>query len=91
VLVGATIPTSLYPTYQNRYGFSAGVRAIVFNLSDQVDRRRLVLSTLGLVAMGSAIFVLAQSVGWLFVARMLQGLGAGVTIDSEIASSPRFI
>jgi hypothetical protein len=41
--------------------------------------------------MGSAIFVLAQSVGWLFVAWMLQGLGAGVTTGSEIASSPRFI
>jgi hypothetical protein len=41
--------------------------------------------------MGSAILVLAQSVGWLFVARMLQGSGAGVTIGSEITSSPRFI
>jgi MFS family permease len=104
VLVGATIPTSLYPTYQNRYGFSAGVLTIVFALcvvaalsslifegSIGPGRRPSVLSTLGLVAMGSAVFVLAQGVGWLFVARVLQGLGAGVTIGAEVAPSPRFI
>jgi MFS family permease len=41
--------------------------------------------------MGSAVFVLAQGVGWLFVARVLQGLGAGVTIGAEVAPSSRFI
>ena len=32
MLEGATIPTLLYPTYQHRYGFSAGVRTIVIIL-----------------------------------------------------------
>jgi predicted MFS family arabinose efflux permease len=101
VLVGATIPTSLYPIYQNRFGFSAGVLTMVFAmymvaalfslifvgpLSDRVGRRRVLLPALGLVAMGSVVFLVAQGVGWLFVGRVLQGLGAGATIGTAVAT-----
>ena len=90
LLVGATIPTPLYPIYQGRFGFSAGVLTVVFAaymvmalfslitfgpLSDRVGRRRVLLPALGLAAMGSVVFVFAQGVGWLLVARVLAGLG----------------
>src|SRR5215211_732766 len=67
LLVGATIPTPLYPIYQYRFGFSVGVLTVVFALymvtalfslifvgplSDRVGRRRVLLPALGLAAMG---------------------------------------
>lgn len=101
VLAGATIPTALYPIYQNLFGFSAGVLTIVFAmymvaalfslvfagpLSDRIGRRRVLLPALALAAMGSAVFVFAQDVGWLFVARVLQGVGAGAIIGTAVAA-----
>lgn len=101
LLVGATIPTPLYPIYQGRFGFSAGVLTVVFAaymvmalfslitfgpLSDRVGRRRVLLPALGLAAMGSVVFVFAQGVGWLLVARVLQGLGVGATLGTAVAT-----
>jgi len=101
LLVGATIPTPLYPIYQERFGFSAGVLTVVFAaymvmalfsliifgpLSDRVGRRRVLALALGLAAMGSVAFVFAQGVGWLLVARVLQGLGVGATLGTAVAT-----
>ena len=101
LLVGATIPTPLYPIYQERFGFSAGVLTVVFAaymvmalfsliifgpLSDRVGRRRVLLPALGLAAMGFVAFVFAQGVGWLLVARVLEGLGVGATLGTAVAT-----
>jgi predicted MFS family arabinose efflux permease len=101
LLVGATIPTPLYPIYQDLFGFSAGVLTIVFAvymvtalfslvtlgpLSDRVGRRRVLLPALGLAATGSTVFLFAQDVGWLLVARALQGLGVGATLGTAVAT-----
>ena len=101
LLAGATIPTPLYPIYQDRFAFSTGVLTVVFAvyvagvvvclvfvgpLSDRVGRRRVLLPALGMAAMGSAVFVLAQGVGWLLVARMLQGFGVGATLGTAVAA-----
>jgi predicted MFS family arabinose efflux permease len=101
LLVGATIPTPLYTIYQGRFGFSAGVLTVVFTvymvaalvclifvgpLSDRVGRKRVLLPALGLAIAGSAVFVFAQGVGWLLVARVLQGLGVGATLGTAVAT-----
>jgi MFS family permease len=101
LLVGATIPTPLYPIYQDLFGFSAGVLTIVFAvymvtalfslvtlgpLSDRVGRRRVLLPALGLAATGSTVFLFAQDVGWLLVSRALQGLGVGATLGTAVAT-----
>lgn len=101
LLVGATIPTPLYPLYQDLFGFSAGVLTVVFAmymvtalfslitfgpLSDRVGRRRVLLPALGVAAMGSAVFLFAQDVGWLLIARLLQGLGVGAALGTAIAT-----
>jgi MFS family permease len=101
LLMGATIPTPLYPIYQDLFGFSAGVLTVVFSvymvtallslitfgpLSDRVGRRRVLLPALGLAAMGSGVFVFAQGVGWLLAARVLQGLGVGATLGTAVAT-----
>jgi predicted MFS family arabinose efflux permease len=105
LLVGATIPTPLYPIYQDRFGFSVGVLTVVFALymvtalfslifvgplSDRVGRRRVLLPALGLAAMGSVVFLLAQDVGWLLVARGLQGLGVGAALGTAVATLTEF-
>lgn len=105
LLVGATIPTPLYPVYQDLFGFSAGVLTIVFAvymitalfslifvgpLSDRVGRRRVLLPALGLAAMGSAVFLFAQDVGWLLAARILQGLGVGAALGTAVATLTEF-
>jgi len=99
--VGATIPTPLYPIYQERFGFSSGVLTVVFAvymvtalfslifvgpLSDCVGRRRVLLPALGLAAMGSMVFLFTQGVGWLLAARVLQGLGVGATLGTAVAT-----
>ena len=101
LLVGATIPTPLYPVYQDLFGFSAGVLTIIFAvymimalfslifvgpLSDRVGRRRVLLPALGLAAIGSAVFLFAQDVGWLLAARILQGLGVGAALGTAVAT-----
>ena len=99
--MGATIPTPLYPIYQERFGFSSGVLTVVFAvymvtalfslifvgpLSDRVGRRRVLLPALGLAAMGSMVFLFTQGVGWLLAARVLQGLGVGATLGTAVAT-----
>ena len=99
--MGATIPTPLYPIYQERFGFSSGVLTVVFAvymvtalfslifvgpLSDCVGRRRVLLPALGLAAMGSMVFLFTQGVGWLLAARVLQGLGVGATLGTAVAT-----
>lgn len=101
LLMGATIPTPLYPIYQDLFGFSAGVLTVVFAvymvtalfsliafgpLSDRVGRRRVLLPALGVAATGSAVFLFAQDVGWLLVARVLQGLGVGAALGTAVAT-----
>jgi MFS family permease len=46
----------------------------------------VLLPALGLAAMGSVVFVFAQGVGWLLVARVLQGLGVGATLGTAVAT-----
>jgi len=101
LLVGATIPTPLYPVYQDLFSFSAGLLTIIFAvymitalfslvfvgpLSDRVGRRRVLLPALALAATGSAVFLFAQDVGWLLAARILQGLGVGAALGTAVAT-----
>jgi MFS family permease len=52
---------------------------VVFGrLSDHVGRRPVLLAGLGAAAGGLALFAAASSIGWLFAARVLQGLAVGM-------------
>lgn len=46
----------------------------------------MLLPALGLAAMGSAVFLFAQDVGWLLAARVLQGLGVGAALGTAVAT-----
>jgi predicted MFS family arabinose efflux permease len=92
VMLGATMPTPLYPLYEQRFGFGGLTVTVVFatyavgvvgalllagGLSNDVGRRPILFAGLGLAAASSAVFLI-DSVPALFVGRVLSGLSAGV-------------
>ena len=93
VMLGATLPTPLYPIYEQRLGFGGLVVTLVFaayavgvalalvlfgRLSDQIGRRAVLLPGLVLAAVSSAVFLVPGGVAALVVGRVLSGLSAGV-------------
>ena len=93
VMMGTTLPTPLYPLYEERFGFGTafttqlfaiyalGVIAalIVFGrLSDSLGRRPVL--SLGVVfSIASAVlFVIGSNLGLLLTGRILSGLAAGI-------------
>ncbi|GAA2812517.1 MFS transporter [Saccharopolyspora taberi] len=92
LLTGTNLPTPLYQDYERTFGFSPLVVTLVFAayvaalipslliagpLSDAVGRRPVLLPAVGLAALGALAFAMAAGTGWLFVARILQGMALG--------------
>ncbi|WP_326836243.1 MFS transporter [Amycolatopsis rhabdoformis] len=90
--VGNNVPSALYALLRTTFGFSALVQTLLYAvavavivpallvagpLSDTVGRRPLMLFGLGAFLLGDVVFALATGTGWLFAARVLQGLGMG--------------
>jgi MFS family permease len=91
--MGSTILTPLYPIYRRGFGFSelvvteiyavyvvGNLAALCFlgRLSDQIGRRRATLGALTLTLVSAVLFLGAAGTAWLFSARVLNGLGAGL-------------
>ena len=92
LLAGTNIPTPLYGHYASAFGFGPATVTAVFAvyvaalvpsllfvgpLSDAIGRRRVLLPAIALGVAGVALFAGAQSVGWLYAARVVQGLALG--------------
>jgi MFS family permease len=90
---GAAAPTPLYGIYQDQLRFSAITLTAVFaiyalvllltllvsgSVSDYLGRRRVILAALTVTAGAYAVFLATPSVGVLFAARALQGVGVGI-------------
>src|ERR1700691_3955302 len=88
----AGAPTPLYGVYQAQLRFSATTLTAVFasyalvllltllvfgSVSDYLGRRRVILVALTVTAGACVVFLAAHSVGLLFAARALQGVGVG--------------
>src|SRR5437588_3116237 len=70
----------------NAYGLSFAVLLMTgAALGDRFGRRRLFVGGLALFALASAACALASSVGWLIVARAVQGAGAAVIAPVSLA------
>jgi MFS family permease len=91
--IPSTLPTPLYPLYRQQFGFSElivtaiyasyviGNLAVLFvfgRLSDQIGRRPTSLAAGGILVLSTLCFLAADSAGWLFAARILNGLAAGL-------------
>lgn len=92
VLAASGVPSPLYRVYAQEFGFSSGVLTVVFavyaiallaallvvgGLSDHVGRRPVLAVALLLESVAMGMFFLADGVGWLLAARVVQGLATG--------------
>ncbi|MEU6195398.1 MFS transporter [Streptomyces sp. NPDC047061] len=100
-MLGATLPTPLYPLYQRQMGFSTLTTTVVFaayalgvltalvlfgRVSDAVGRRRTLLPGLACSALSAMVFLTAHDLALLLVARLLSGLSAGVFTGTATAT-----
>ncbi len=97
LLAASSAPSPLYPVYQSEFGFSAITLTVIFavyvfalmaslltvgRLSDYVGRRALVGGALAVEAVAMTLFLGADGVGWLVIARIVQGLATGAGIGA---------
>lgn len=100
-LFASATPSPLYATYREEWGFSSFVLTAVFavyafgvlaallvagRVSDDVGRRPVLVGSLAVLLVATAMFLVANSVAWLFAARALQGLATGVAMGSAGAA-----
>jgi predicted MFS family arabinose efflux permease len=96
-LSGASAPSPLYTIYQATFGFSATVLTVVFavyaiavlgavlpagELSDKVGRRPVVIFGLGVQIVAMVVFLIANDVALLLVARIVQGISVGLVLGA---------
>ncbi|TGQ69682.1 MFS transporter [Mesorhizobium sp. M00.F.Ca.ET.186.01.1.1] len=93
LFAGSTALTPLYVIYKQAFGFSQVTLTLVYavyvvgnlgallmfgRLSDVIGRRPAALASTAVAVVSALVFLLAQNVAWLDVARILSGLGIGV-------------
>ena len=94
-LFASGTPSPIYGIYRELWGFSPLVLTLVYatyafgvlgalllagRVSDAVGRRPVLLAALGTLMAATVLFMLADSVVWLFVARGVQGLATGAAL-----------
>lgn len=100
-LFASATPSPLYSSYRAEWGFSSFVLTAVFavyaigvlvalvvagRVSDDVGRRPVLIGSLSVLLVATGLFLVADSVAWLFAARALQGLATGVAMGSAGAA-----
>lgn len=101
LITGTNLPSPLYGTYAERFGFSTltvtlivAVYAAVIvpslllagPLADVVGYRRVVRPALVLALAGTLLFAFVPGTGWLFAARIAQGLAVGAATPALTAA-----
>jgi MFS family permease len=100
-LFASGTPSPLYGTYRVLWGLSPLVLTLVYAtyafgvlatlllagpISDQVGRRPVLLVALATLMGSTVLFMLADSVVWLFAARAIQGLATGLALSASSAA-----
>jgi MFS family permease len=100
-MLGTTLPTPLYPIFEQTYGFGSLVVTIVFavyafgvlagllffgHLSDEIGRRRVLIAGLLLSGASALAFLFARDLAVIFLGRILSGLSAGVFTGTATAA-----
>ena len=105
-LLNSTAPTPLYPLYQSEFNltsvsltliyaaYAAGVIITLLTvgyISKKLsDLRYMIIPSLILVFLGSAVFAFADSFVWLFTARVIAGIGTGALTGAANVSLVRY-
>lgn len=100
-LFASGTPSPLYGTYRVLWGLSPVLLTLVYatyafgvlaslllagTVSDHVGRRPVLLVALAALMGATALFMLADSVVWLFAARAVQGLATGLALGAASAA-----
>src|SRR5690348_12922331 len=104
LIVGTNLPSPLYAVYAHSFGFSPVVLTLVFatypavlvpslllagSAADAWGYRRVLLPGLATALAGSLVFAYADGIGWLFLARALQGAAVGMSSGALTAALAR--
>jgi MFS family permease len=99
-MLGATLPTPLYPLLAQRYSFGALMVTVIFavyafgvlagllafgELSDEIGRKPVLVAGLVLSAASSFLFVVADSLTTIFAGRVVSGFSAGLFAGTATA------
>jgi MFS family permease len=100
-MIGTTLPTPLYPIYEQRFGIApvwipvifavyalAVIAGLLFfgRLSDEIGRRGVLFAGLALSAASAVVFLFSNSMAPLIAGRILSGLSAGVFTGTATAT-----
>src|SRR5512133_3485225 len=100
-LFASGTPSPIYGIYRELWGFSPLVLTLVYatyafgvlaalllagRVSDEVGRRPVLLAALATLMGATVLFMVADSVVWLFVARGVQGLATGAALGAASAA-----
>ncbi len=100
-LFAASAPTPLYGIYAARWRFSPAMLTVIFavyaaallatllvagSVSDAVGRRPVILTALAVQSLSMLAFLVADGLGWLFVARIGQGVATGLATAAVAAA-----
>jgi MFS family permease len=101
LLFASSVPSPLYVVYQQEWDFSSVTLTSVFavyaiallaallvvgSISDHVGRRPTLLAALAVQILAMLAFAEASGVGWLFAARILQGVATGTAMGAISAA-----
>jgi MFS family permease len=101
LLFASSVPSPLYIVFQGQWHFSSialtGVFAVyalallaallvVGSISDHVGRRPTLIAALAVEILAMVAFADARALGWLFAARILQGLATGTAMGALSAA-----
>lgn len=100
-LAASAAPSPLYGVYQQDWQFSTLVLTLVYavyclgvltallvagSVSDDAGRRPVLIVALTGLILSTVVFAFAESVAWLFAARLLQGVSTGVALGAAGAA-----
>lgn len=100
-MAGTTAPTPLYPLYGEEFGFTPFTVTLVFavyalgvvlglllfgRVSDQVGRRPVLIAATLLSLCAATVFLLAENLGAVLVARVVSGFSAALVTGAATAS-----
>jgi MFS family permease len=101
LMLGGTLPIPLYALWAPKFGFGALTTTLIFaayavgtimalqtlaNLSDQAGRRPLLLAAIASIAVSTMLFLVADSVVVLLLARLVSGAATGVVTATATAA-----
>lgn len=98
-------PSIVFPVYASQWHLSKSITTGIYatfpivlilvlvllgNISDYIGRRNTLITGLIFFLIGALAFALASNMYWLFAGRVLQGVGAGLTLGSGVAALVEF-